>query len=197
LNYRIRTRLRTDRMELEPDGEWIQSASPGIVYSLLGGVRVWNSHELFTYRSVSTIPALRRGLFEARTDNTLIGVQFGGDVVWQAPNWNFGVRGKVGPYVNFANVRSDLFAVDPVFLDADEHREASDQKIAALGELSVIGRYYFQPRLSMHVAYEAVWLNSVAIAAQQIDLTVGSEPLARTGGDQFYQGFSLGFEATW
>jgi hypothetical protein len=197
LNYRISWRLGRDQMVLQPGGDWVRQATPGTLFSVLSGVRVVRLNERFNYTSVSTDPSLRRGKLTSFTKNDLVGLQLGGLFMQQHSNWNWGVSGKTGVYVNFTSMTSDVLTVDPVLLELDRHDRAEEDVLSFLGELSVFGRYHIRPNASFRVAYEALWLNRIAQANQQIFLTSAPLRAVETGGSPNFMGVSFGFEATW
>jgi len=144
LNYRISWRLGRDQMVLRPGGDWVRQAAPGTLFSLLAGLRVIKIDERFNYTSVSTLPNLRRGQATTFTSNDLVGFQLGGQWMQQHSNWNWGVRGKAGAYVNFTSMTSSLQTVDPVLLEINRLDRAEEDVLAFAGELSVFARYHIR-----------------------------------------------------
>ena len=197
LNYRISWRLGRDQMVLQPGGDWVRQATPGTLFSFLGGLRVLKVDERFNYTSVSTVPALRRGQAVVLTSNDLVGAQFGGLWMRQHSNWNWGVSGKAGAYVNFTSMTSSLETVDPVLTEIDRETRSEEDVLSFAGELSVFARYHIRPNFTARVAYEALFLNQVAQATEQHFLSTDPIIDVETGGAPFYMGLSCGFEATW
>ena len=197
LNYRVSWRLGRDQMVLQPGGDWVQQASPGTLFSFLGGLRVLQIDERFNYTSVSTVPALRRGQAVSITNNDLVGVQFGGLWMRQHSNWNWGVSGKAGAYVNYTSMTSNLETVDPVLTEVDRDTRSEKDVLAFAGELSVFARYHIRPNFTARIAYEALFLNQVAQATEQDFLSPDPIIDVETGGAPFYMGLSCGFEASW
>lgn len=197
LNYRLSWRLGRDQMVLQPGGDWVRQASPGTLFSMLAGVRVVQIDERFNYTSVSTQPDLRRGQITVLTNNDLVGGQVGGLWMQQYANWNWGVSGKGGAYVNFTSMNADLLTVDPVLLELDREVRVEEDVLAFIGELSVFCRYHLQPNISLRAGYEALWTNQIAQATEQLFVTPGPVLEVETGGSPFFMGMSFGFEATW
>jgi hypothetical protein len=214
-SYRLRHRNRRDWMELGPDGSWTRKLSPSTFHSYLFGVRYVQTNETFSWQSqaiegtffdpadiLAGIPIARprapaNGDLLIRTDNDIVGLQFGGEMIHQRDRWSLGVRGKVGPYVNFSQQRTDLVIDDPTFGDVDEHVKADDASFSFIGELGVFAHYHLHPNWTLRLAYEALWLSSVANAQEQVDFDPASLAQVRDGGGQTYMGFSFGVDFYW
>ena len=197
LNYRIQQRLGRDRLVMSPNGRWKQKAQTETLYSVLAGVRAVTSSEHFDYRAEGTVPASRRGAIIINTDNNLVGFQIGGDLTHMWNSFSLGVEGKAGSYVNFARERIDLTTVDPTLLEVDRHLDLKRNVLAFVGELSVTAKYQIRPNLAFRAAYEALFLNTVATAPDQLNFSDGSSLTLDVGSGQFFMGTSIGFEASW
>lgn len=201
-NYHIEQRLGDDLLVLKPGGPWVQQARNGQLLSYLFGVRYLKLEEGFEYLSTNELDIddinARRGTLAIDTGNHLVGLQIGGSWMQQFPRCNIGVRGKVGPYVNFAHQRTALETIDPVLRTMSRTGRAEDEVMALVAELGVFVRYHFRPNFSLRIAYEALWVDAVALAPEQIDFSPeGVALVANVRGTSMYQGFSLGWEVLW
>lgn len=222
-NYRLRVRNQKDRMELGPDGRWTRRLSSGLLHSYVFGLRYFTDDEklLWQSRAVAAqmlvdIPGqgptpINRpaadGEYKVRARNDLVGIQFGGDIVYQRPRWSLGIRGKAGPYVNFSRQNSDYVINDPAnaFFAQDvnapdhveRHMQATETSFTLLGELGVFAHYHLRPNMTLRVGYEAMWFSSVANAQEQINFDPVAVPIVKPGGGQMYMGASFGLDFYW
>jgi hypothetical protein len=65
---------------------------------------------------------------------------------------------------------------------------------AALGEVGLIGIFQITDRLSARLGYQAMWLDGIAIAGDQVENLNPSNPKPYMGGTLFYHGAMAGFE---
>jgi hypothetical protein len=211
-NYRVRWRHRKDQMILGPDGQWTRKMMPSGFHSFLFGLRYFYMHESFDWHSRAvdaiiddptdpTQPPLFRpaatGDMHIGTRNDMVGCQFGADWIRQWPRWSFGVRGKVGPYINFARQKTNLVVDDPLLGDTERFVEATDETFTLIGEAGVFAHYHLHPNLTLRVAFEAMFLSSVANAVEQVEFQESAIPHVATGGAQQYLGASFGFDYYW
>ena len=108
LNVRLSNRPGRDRMVAMPDGTWTRQITDGGVPSFFAGMRYISLEErlLWLSRGAGTNS---QGRYQVKTNNALFGLQFGGDYKWVTKTWSAGAMGKVGAYVNFADMRRDIF----------------------------------------------------------------------------------------
>lgn len=208
-NYQLRYRHRKDQMELGPDGQWTRKMMPSGFHSYLFGLRYLYLQERFGWQSEAVAADLllpdnsiltrsaATGDMRIHTRNDLIGIQFGADMIRQWPRWSAGIRGKAGPFVNFAQQGTDLTIQDPQFGDADRHVNAHEETFSFLGELRIFAHYHLRPNMTLRAAFEGLWLSSVANAAEQVEFDTASIPVVRAGGSQSYMGASFGFDLYW
>ena len=121
INGRISPRGREDQLVLHPDGKWRRECQPGRYISYLYGLRFMQIDETFrfhgqgvtdTYDSSGKLidSVTNAGDYDVVTHNNLLGLQFGADMIFRECRWSWGIRAKVGPYVNFADQTSDIAA---------------------------------------------------------------------------------------
>lgn len=124
--------------------------------------------------------------------NRLYGFQFGGDidVLHNDGPWRINTLMKGGVYGNAVtrNARRTDIAIDDV-------QTVSGGHAAFIGELRVSLAYQFTRNLSAHVLYQAMWLNGVALAPEQIGVTnFGAAGVFNANGDLFINGVGLGLD---
>lgn len=209
INGRFSPRGAADRLVLTPDGRWQRRCQPGTYMSYLYGVRFLQLDETFAFHSVS------RGQFadvwtaevqdavgdySIATHNSLLGLQIGGTMSFRNCRWEWGVQSKVGPYLNFANQISTIYAATI----NGTHHDAFDQRLVAnrcgaslIGEVGFHATYKFQPNLMGRAAYDFMWITNVALGPEQIQFAAVPTNRINANGGIFAQGVSLGLEWMW
>jgi hypothetical protein len=205
-NYRLRHRHTRDSLELDPDGHWTRRMQPQTLHGYVFGLRYLQMDDGLRWESQAILRDAR-GDMDIRTSNDLFGCHFGGDIIHQRERWSVGVRGKAGPFVNFSSQNTDLFTVDPgvpgsfpsipPFPASTQHDRADEEVISFAADLGVFAHYHLHSNVALHMAYEALWLTSVATAIDQINFETGDVPIVKTGGSQMYMGMSFGVDFYW
>lgn len=222
-DLRLRHRPEKDRLVMAPDGTWTRQYTSSYVPSLLLGLRYVNLNEDYSFFSRS-LGALERptneeepvftpitetefrGDYDIETRNDLFGIQVGGDFISQREQWYWGVRGKAGAFINFAEQFTvaqfnDLRAPrtgqpgDPSIDVAPRVEHATRANEAFFGELSLMTAYHFTPNFTARASYDFMWLAGVALAPDQFTFTETAR--LSLDGVIFYQGLSLGLEIVW
>ena len=203
-NYRMRRRLQRDVLMLDANGRWNREMQPEMLYGYLFGLRWMSIDELFNIETEAT-GRDAGGIARVRSQNDLIGFQFGGEAIYQHKRWSLEFDGKAGPYVNFAgrniSVHSRDVAATPDTFDVDNNRADRDV-IGFIGEIGLHATYFARPNLSFRVGYEALWVNSLTLALRElrgVRLGGQSAPVQaiNTAGGLQYMGFSTGMELHW
>jgi hypothetical protein len=222
-DLRLRHRPDKDRLVMAPDGTWTRQYTSSYVPSLLLGMRYVNLNEDYSFfsRSLGVIerppvdgqrqfsPVTEtefRGDYDIETRNDLFGIQVGGDLINQREQWYWGVRGKAGALINFAEQFTvaqfnDLRAQredqpgDPSIDVAPRAEHATRANEAFFGELSLMAAYHFTPNFTARASYDFMWLAGVALAPDQFTFTETNR--LSLDGVIFYQGLSLGLEIVW
>jgi hypothetical protein len=209
-DLRLRHRPDKDRLVMAPDGTWTRQYTSSYVPSLILGLRYIKLDEEYSFRSRSQVAdiseAFFRGDYDIETNNDLAGVQIGGDFINQRERWYWGVRGKLGAFVNFAEQYTvaqfnDLRAPgpgnpgDPSLDIAPREEQASKANEALFGEIGIMAAYHFNPNFSARAGYDFMWLAGVALAPDQFTFTETAR--LAVDGVIFYQGLSLGLEVVW
>ncbi|MCE9554016.1 MAG: BBP7 family outer membrane beta-barrel protein [Planctomycetes bacterium] len=205
LNLRTRYRLERDCMTAMPDGTWTRQITPGPTPSLLAGLRYLRINETFDWHSERfNNPALGQanlgnatGDYDIQTSNDLFGFQVGADWTRQEKDWRMGAWIKAGGLVNFSHQKSVVVTADNFFTDISSTREASDQVFTFAGEAGLSGAYHFNPNVSLRGGLELLWIQSVAVAPEQISFNFAAPPEVDLSGNVFYMGASVGLEVIW
>ena len=198
LNYRLRHRPNPDQIELGPDGQWTRKLWPTTMHSYLFGLRLFQMDEGFQWIALGVDRELRNGDLRIRTSNDMVGLHFGGDIIHQRNRWSIGVRGKIGPFINFSSMNRVLEIEDtiPPFAVSQDQR-ADEDTFSFVADLGVFVHYHLRPNVTLRTGFEALWVNSVATAIEQISFETGALPTVRTAGAQYYKGMSFGVDFYW
>lgn len=140
--------------------------------------------------------------FYQQADNHLYGLQIGGNGAFlRRGAWTLEGSAKAGVYWNHADQNAVQLDTAPF---GDRYSLSADKDHAAfLGELGLTGKYLISEHLAVRAGYQAMWLDGVALAVDQIAVndfdTGGNHPHARVaaGNTVFYHGAFLGAEMTW
>lgn len=222
VNYSIGGRPARDRMVMQPDGRWVRHATPSVVRGVYAGLRYVRQNERFQYTAngrpnataitdangnvfgVFTGSAIERGRYVVETDNDLVGIQIGGEFVQKRTDWIFGVDGRIGGLVNFADRSSLLRQItdqEPLseiedLLISTQTQDLQDETLAFLGEANLYMAYYLRPNTSVRFGYSLMYLNGLATATNNAGLK-GTFPRFELTGDALYHGLNAGFNMTW
>jgi hypothetical protein len=158
--------------------------------SLLAGFRMGELDE--RYRATGTEGA---GIATLTSDafNHLYGFQIGADAeVIRAGALRINGLCKAGVYANSASQATRRF---DDFLD--ESQTATKNHTAFLGEAGLALTYQFSEHLAARAVYQAVWLEGVALAPEQLGATdFAGTAVVDTAGSMFYHGGGIGLELT-
>jgi hypothetical protein len=208
INGRISPRNQDDRLVLDPSGRWRRECQPGMYMSYLYGIRFMQIDDSFQFHGqgiydAGSGPTPYAGDYDVVAHNNLLGLQFGADMTFRQCKWDWGIKSKLGPYVNFADSTSNI-KTGPVYYGTGlisnglDWRLASSKHVASLiGELSFAGSYKFRPNLVGHASYDFMWITGLASSPEQLQFTVYPVDKINTNGTIFYHGPSLGLEWLW
>jgi hypothetical protein len=202
LNIRLRPRSRGDRLVLHPNGRWRRECQPGDYMSYLFGLRLLSVDETFRFQSRGVVNLLPvSGDYVVFAHNDLCGLQIGADYIHRACKWSWGVRTKVGPYVNFNDQFSRVVtyaASDPLAtVEIDARRRAEKNTVALVGEVGFVGEYRIRPNMIVHAAYDFMWITGLALAPEQLVFEVNPPASINTNGLIYSHGLTLGMTVTW
>lgn len=127
-------------------------------------------------------------------NNHLYGGQIGADVrIWDRGG-PLSLRGitKAGVYYNAVDQSTESPRLQRAI-------GASTNHTAFEAELEFVAVYQVNPQLALRAGYEMLWLDGVALAPEQIEVTDLRSGVAAVdpGSDAFYHGFVAGVELTW
>ena len=200
LNYHVKSRMRKDRMEMEPSGHWVRRAQPSISRSLMAGLRYFDLNEDFDWdafgidddNNAATAP--QSGNYRVRTDNDLIGTQLGFSWTYETARWSLGLQNKAGVYLNHTDVESS-FEVTGGVTSGDN--EISVDNLSFINEGALLGKWHLKPNLSLRAGMEILYVSSLAHAAEQLNFVPVSTSQVVGSGDSTFMGALIGFEGYW
>jgi hypothetical protein len=161
--------------------------------TVLAGFRMLELNERYNAEGIGqNSPVL--DTLDINTFNHLYGFQIGAD----AEAYNMGgpllinVLCKAGIYGNFASQNSRR--IDTGF--SDESVSAERHQATFMGEAGVVATYALTKRLALRASAQAIWLEGVALAPEQIGANdfFGQTAYADTHGGVFYYGGGAGVE---
>ncbi|MCX7403605.1 MAG: hypothetical protein NTY87_11015 [Planctomycetia bacterium] len=203
-NYKLRRRLGRDQLVMSPNGNWSKHAERGFLASLMIGGRIANVNENFSFisRRNSVFPATFGGDYNIHTQNWLLGMNIGSEVLSQNEFYYWGVRGRVTPAMNFgANQQSVVSANTalPAPLPKTENRAGSASQLspAFIGDLTLFAGWNVTPNFSFKAGYDFLWVAGVATAERQINLNNIRQNPIDNGGQFLCNGVSFGCEGSW
>jgi hypothetical protein len=162
----------------------------------LTGFRYLNFDETFGISSFDDAEGTT--LYEVETDNHLYGGQVGSRYRACHGRWSWEATGKAGLFANDMEQTQDPIVDFPNFVFRDGQR-GSDTDVAFVGDLNLTAIYQLNQVWGARLGYNLIWLEGVALAADQVDFTntpdSGSD--LRDGGGVFLHGVSTGVEARW
>ena len=140
------------------------------------------------------------GDYTSRTQNDLIGLQFGFSLMQRQCKYTWGVRGKAGAFINCSSMALDAVnsaTADPyASTDIDFHRDTSTDDAAFLGEIGLVGTYRFRPDVVLR-ASDATCIVGLALAPDQMVSPTNPPSVINVNYTGVYHGLSLGFEWMW
>lgn len=166
-----------------------------IQISTCWGARWVKIAEELTYASSSLAGT---GVSEIETDNDLVGSHFGWLIsVPLTCNWQLRWGGRAGVFGNIGRQRTEVLTVDaagtPTFAFSDTDRRGD---AAFVGGMDAQLAYRINCGWSVYVGTEMLWVEGVALAAEQFTPEL-TENRINDNGLAYYQGFNFGVEATW
>ncbi|MEM8943896.1 MAG: BBP7 family outer membrane beta-barrel protein [Planctomycetota bacterium] len=200
LNYHVKSRMKKDRMEMDPSGRWVRRGQPSITRTLIAGIRYLDVNEDFDWNAFgidadgNAATAAETGTYRIRTDNDLIGTQLGFSWNYERPRWSLGLKNKSGLYLNHTNIESDFEVTGDV---TSGDNEITTDNISFLVEGALVGKYHVRQNFSIRVGFEALYVSSLALAPDQINFAPVNTIDNVGNGDSVYLGGLIGFEGYW
>ncbi len=201
LNYRIRSELGSDQLVYDPDtAVWVRRVGNGTTFSYLIGLRDIELNERFNMTAVRTAEFVgpASGTYNVKVENSLAGIQFGGELDYQYQRFFCGVRGCIVPCINFADQKTSIDAVDPVLGGFGPIAlKAANDGPACISEFRMVGGYEIRPNVRLRFTYDFEWLTSIALATSQLNLNTPNPGKIVVSNDMMLNGVSLGMDVSW
>ena len=199
INFRLRKRLKKDRLIMAHDGTWSRQAEPDFLTSYYGGLRYIRYDTAFVMRSVREDAATGYDAVQAvETRNDLFGIQVGLDLIHQDTRWYWGIRNKFGALINAAHQDRRDFVVFEAGGDGEFTQEGDDNQLAFMWELGAFANYQIHPNVAARISYDAMWLHGVALAPSGVDnFGIGLSEDINANENGIFHGLSLGIEMKW
>jgi hypothetical protein len=209
LNYKLNRRLGRDQLIMSPNGGWSRHAERGWLPAILVGTRLANVDESFTFASSRRNVSASKfsGTYDIETQNWLLGLNIGGELISRNEFYYWGLRGKVTPAVSFAanqqqaagvNTLPPPPSVQSVSRGSFAWRQVADQiGPGFLGDLTILGGWQVTPNFAVQVGYDFLWVAGIATATRQFNLDNVRPNSIDGGGQVFYNGLSMGLEGSW
>ncbi len=190
-NLKKRSRLRRDRVLLQPNGSWHRDINSGSILTLLGGLRMVRHNERFLWDSFGAADSQQlvarvdnynnliaidspggntgRGSYEVRTHNDMVGIQMGAGLLQQHANWHWGIKVLAGTLHNFANRKIDINVTD-MGLSTSFGDDAQDEQLAFLGETGAYVGWQIRPHVALKASYDLLYYTGVVLARDGIEI---------------------------
>lgn len=136
------------------------------------GLRYIQLDEDFTFIGTKTaLPGSAQGLYENNTENSLIGVHFGGDYVWPFANngWSVKVAATGGAYYNDGNINSTIEweTVPPPDRPNDEgFFDSGTSSFSGSFDGSIGLNWDVTQSVSLSAGYEMLFLSGLALVSE-------------------------------
>ena len=120
-------------------------------------------------------------------------------MIFRHCRWNWGVRAKAGPYVNFCDQTSDIVASDtrPDFFSLSLRRFAKKDDAALVAEFGFVANYKLWPNLNFRASYDFMWIAGLALGPEQLDFELNAPLQITKDGSIYFHGLSLSAELIW
>ncbi len=195
MNFRILERPLRDRLDLQPNGTWVRNLAASQIKSLLIGLRAMSINEMFSLQASFTNPTTS-GYYQVKTTNDMFGVQLGGEWIENYSRWSWGARFKAGGLFNFADRRSLVNVMLSGVPNPPRTEKVNSENLAAVLEGGLLATYQVRPNLLARVAYDAMYVQGIATATENLGLG-DAFPKFEVTGDTIFHGLSVGFEMLW
>ncbi len=134
--------------------------------------------------------------YDVNVNNHLYGFQIGGQAqLLRRGRFSLDAVGKAGVYNNHADQLTTTTGVG----GAVASLSASGINTAFVGDLGVTAAYAINDRWTLRGGYQAIWVNGIALAPDQLDdsdIATGAATLD-TSGHPIYHGLTLAAELAW
>jgi hypothetical protein len=141
---------------------------------------------------------VENGNYSVHATNHLIGAQLGARLRHTFNRFGWELAGKAGAYANDA--AQTQYVLDFPNFPLRPETSAQSTVTAFVGEINISGIYRLTDVWSAKAGYNVIWIEGVALAADQLDFNFATSP----SGNQLYphgglllHGVNLGLEARW
>ena len=201
LRHSISMESQLQSAELSYRRYWV-GYIPRVSGTLLAGFRYTRLNEEFNFNTIGEAELD----YTTETDNHFAGFQAGGDVwISLAQGMRIGAEGKAGIYNNHLSVDTAIVPTPFVAGPPTLFEEFDENKVAFIGEFSADIVIDLLPSWSLRAGYEAMWLNSLALAGENFNTAspfglpgqTPRVPFLADDGEALYHGWHLGTEYVW
>jgi len=214
-NYKLRRRLGRDQLVMSPGGNWTRHAERGWLPALITGVRLANVNEDFRLQSSNPVGGIPPGTqfagnYVINTNNWLLGLNLGGELISQNEFYYWGLRGRAAPCLTFADMNQAAYGINttgspknpqtgvPYAQGAFSFTDQTARTTAGfVGDLTLLAGWQIKPNFSLQVGYDFLWVAGIASATRQFNLDQRDMNVIDVGGQTFYNGLSFGFNGSW
>ena len=226
LNWKIHRRLGRDKVTMSPNGEWTRHAERGWLPSLIVGPRIANVNETCTFsgrmpgQPVSTFG----GDYTINTQNWLLGLNLGGELISQNEFFYWGLRGRAAPAISLTANQQSFYGVNNYLpsqipirgLDGNQividgvpqtvtvpqgteawQMAATQTAPGFLGDLTILAGWNVTPNFAVQCSYDFLWVGGLATATRQFNMNKIRQNPIDGGGQMFLNGFAFGINGTW
>jgi hypothetical protein len=210
-NYRMRRRLGRDQLVMSPGGSWTRHAERGFLPGLILGTRLARVTEDFSM--LSTRPDVNNprlppvplsqfsGNYEIGTENWLLGLNLGAELISQNEFFYWGLRGRAAPAISFASMSQTGVGVNTTDIGPggtiDISDAASQTGAGFIGDMTIMAGWNITPNFALQIGYDFLWVAGIATSEKQFNLDNRDIGDIDAGGQTFYQGVSFGFYGSW
>jgi hypothetical protein len=191
----IRTESSLDNIEISIR-QWLYTPPSMMRASALYGVRYMTVNENFEYRTES---AVADNAIDVRTENHLIGFQFGGSLEFYVEPRAWITFEAKGTMCNNAGEQQTTGTIGAAA--APLNNFAEDNRTGFIGDISLTVMYAFTRHTVGRIGYQAMWVEGLALASENLEtnvptLTLGPSDLVHDGS-LIYHGPFVGLMTTW
>lgn len=226
LNWKIHRRLGRDKVTMSPNGEWTRHAERGWLPSLIIGPRVANVNESVNFmgRMPGQPVTSFGGDYNIETQNWLLGLNLGGELISQNEFFYWGLRGRAAPAISFTSNQQSFYGVNtylpsqipirdldgnPIVFNGvtqtvtvpqgtESWQMAAKQTAPGfLGDLTVLAGWNVTPNFAVQCSYDFLWIGGLATATRQFNMNKIRQNPIDGGGQMFLNGFAFGINGTW
>ena len=210
LNYRIRRRLGRDQLVMSPGGDWMRQAERGFLPGLILGTRLARVTEGFSLLSSRpdngslappVPPAQYGGSYRIATENWLLGLNLGAELISQNEFYYWGLRGRAAPAISFANMSQSAVGVNNTAIGPTGTLAISDSGsqngAGFIGDITFMAGWNITPNFALQIGYDMLWVAGIATIERQFNLDNRDNNAIDVGGQTFYNGLSFGFYGSW